>query len=180
MLTLQPVHQQLQLRQHLNWLNLTTHYRKSGVEIHRFFYQLNTYIMKHCRALYQNLPGIHSVDLDKLSPMSYHDDERWRTRDLPMIERDGLWYPFLYYKVTLEWWNGGFEEIKGAYSSWEMINPPVVCEDGFIWALKMGTNRLIALKHLCYTSVDAIYFEHPNDLIKTGIYLREEDPLHNE
>ena len=76
--------------------------------------------------------------------------------------------------------NGGFEEIKGAYSSWEMINPPVVCEDGFIWALKMGTNRLIALKHLCYTSVDAIYFEHPNDLIKTGIYLREEDPLHNE
>ena len=133
--------------------------------------------MKHCSAVYQNLEGIHSVDLESLSPMTWKDDQRWYWRDMPRIIDSGLWYPLLYYKVTPTWWSGGFEEQKGAYPSWEKINPPAVCEDGMIWALKMGTNRLQALKFMGYTSVDAICFKNSDELIKVGLMLREEDPL---
>ena len=59
----------------------------------------------------------------------------------------------------------------------EKINPPTVCDDGMIWALKMGTNRLQALKFMGYTSVDAVCFVDSNELVKTGLWLRDEDPL---
>ena len=45
-----------------------------------------------------------------------------------------------------------------------------------IWALKMGTNRLQALKFMGFTSVDAVCFIDSNELVKTGLWLREEDP----
>ena len=136
--------------------------------------------MKHCNAVYQDLEGIHSVELNKLSPMTWKDDQRWYWRDMPRIIDNGLWYPLLYYKVTPMWWNGGFEEQKGAYPSWEKINPPTVCEDGMIWALKMGTHRLQALKFMGYTSVDAICFDNSNDLIQVGLMLRNKDPLNDK
>ena len=53
---------------------------------------------------------------------------------------------------------------------------PTVREDGLIWALKMGTNRLQALKFMGYTSVDAVCFPNSNELIKVGLYPREKDP----
>jgi len=134
----------------------------------------------HMESLYQDYPDIHVIELENLSPMSWHDDQRWFWRDLPKIQDHGLWYPLLYYKVTLEWWNNKFASWKGAYESWDKINPPVVNEDDKIWALKMGTNRLTALKFLGYNTCDAICFENSDDLIKTGVYFREEDPLHNE
>ena len=40
----------------------------------------------------------------------------------------------------------------------------------------MGTNRLQALKFMGYTSVDAVCFPNSDELIKTGLYLRDEDP----
>jgi hypothetical protein len=46
-----------------------------------------------------------------------------------------------------------------------------------IWALKMGTNRLQALKFMGYSSVDAVCFKDSNELIKIGLWLRDEDPL---
>ena len=133
--------------------------------------------MKHCSAKYQDMEDIHSVPLEKFSPMTWKDDNRWYWRDMPRIIDNGLWYPLLYYKVTPEWWNGGFEEQKGAYSSWEKINPPTINEDGMIWALKMGTNRLQALKFMGYTSVDALCFKNSNDLVKIGIMFKEKDPV---
>jgi len=75
---------------------------------------------------------------------------------LPKIQDDGLWYP------------------------WDNSNPPIVNEDSKIWALKMGTNRLTALKFLGYNTCNAIYFKNSNDLIEVSVYFREKDPLHNE
>jgi len=132
------------------------------------------------KSLYQDYPNIHVVNLEKLSPMSWHDDQRWFWRDLPQIQDNGLWYPLLYYKVTPVWWNNKFASWKSAYPSWDKINPPVINEDGNIWALKMGTNRLTALKFLGYNTCDTICFKTANALIKVGVYFREEDPLHNE
>ena len=132
------------------------------------------------KSQYQDYPDIHVVELEKLSPMSWHNDQRWFWRDLTQIQDDGLWYPLLYYKVTPMWWNNKFASWKSAYPSWDKINPPVINEDGNIWALKMGTNRLTALKFLGYNTCDTICFKTANDLIKVGVYFREEDPLHNE
>lgn len=132
------------------------------------------------KSLYQDYPNIHVVNLEKLSPMSWHDDQRWFWRDLPQIQDNGLWYPLLYYKVTPVWWNNKFASWKSAYPSWDKINPPVINEDGNIWALKMGTNRLTALKFLGYNTCDTICFKTANALIKVGVYFREEDPLHVE
>ena len=134
--------------------------------------------MNHCSALYQDITDTHIVELAKLSPMTWKDDNRWYWRDLPRIMGDGLWYPLLYYKVTPEWWNGGFANTKSAFPSWQKINPPVINDDGMIWALKMGTNRLQALKFMGYTHCDAICFDNSDDLIRIGLWFREEDPLH--
>ena len=134
--------------------------------------------MKHASSLWQDHPGIHPIKLNKLSPMSHHFDDRWRLRDLPRFEPQGLWYPLLYYKVTPEWWNTKFKSWFGAQPAWPHINPHTVNEDNMIWALKLGSNRLQVLHHLCYTSADAICFDDVNDLIKLGFYLRDEDPLH--
>ena len=134
--------------------------------------------MKHASSIWQEHPGIHTVELSKLSPMSARKDNRWYWRDLPKMMDDGMWYPLLYYKVTPEWWNTKFKSWFGAQPAWPYINPPTVNEDGMIWALKLGSNRLQVLQHLCYTSADAICFDDVNDLIKLGFYLRDEDPLH--
>lgn len=135
--------------------------------------------MKHCSSTYQEIPGIHSVDLKKLSPMTWKSDNRWYWRDMPTIIDNGLWYPLLYYKVTPEWWHGGFAGVKQYTAMWEHIKSPVVNEDGLIWALKMGTNRLQALKFMGFTSVDAVCFANANDLINAGVHFRDEDPLHH-
>ncbi len=132
--------------------------------------------MKHCTAKYRDLQNIHSVPVSNFSPMTWKDDNRWAWRDLPKIIDNGLWYPLLYYKVTPEWWNTKFASWKMYKDMWDKINPPIVCDDGMIWALKMGTNRLQAIKFMGYTSVDAICFEDSNELIKVGQWLRDEDP----
>ena len=62
---------------------------------------------------------------------------------------------------------------------WPHINPPRVNEDGKIWGVYMGTNRLTAIKFMSYTSVDCIECANQSQLIKLGLYLRDEDPLHN-
>ena len=68
----------------------------------------------------------------------------------------------------------GLEAAKAGHG----INPPVVNEDGMIWALKTGSNRLKCLKFMGYTSTDAILFDDVNELLKLGEQLREKDPLH--
>ena len=80
----------------------------------------------------------------------------------------------LYYKVS-EWWNTKFQVGNQHRLNHGKINP-TVCEDGLIWALKMGTNRLQALKFMGYTSVDAVCFPNSNELVKVGLYPREKDP----
>ena len=134
--------------------------------------------MKHASSIWQEHPGIHTVELSKLSPMSHHLDNRWYWRDLPKVIDEGMWYPILYYKVTPEWWNGGFKSWFGANKAWPHINPPVINEDGMIWALKMGTNRLQALKFMGYDSVDSVCFSNSDQLVAAGIQFRDEDPLH--
>ena len=98
----------------------------------------------HCSSYFQS-KDVHAVDLNKLQPMVYHMDHRWKTRDLPSIKKYGLWLPLLYYKVTPEWWNTNYFSNKGAYDYWELINPPVVNEDGMIWAVKSGVDFATAM-----------------------------------
>ena len=145
--------------------------------MHRPFLFTITITMKHFSSQWQDHPGIHSVDVDKLSPMGWHDDNRWYWRDLPRIVEHGLWYPILYYKCTPEWWNDSFFKRKGAQPMWPHINPPIVNEDGMIWGVYMGTNRLTCVKFMSYTSVDCIECKGQAQLIELGTYLRDKDPL---
>lgn len=136
--------------------------------------------MRHCNSVWQDHPGIHSVDLKQLSPMGWHADNRWYWRDLPRIMDDGLWYPILYYKCTLDWWNTSYRSRKGDQPMWPHINPPVVNDDGYIWGVYMGTNRLQCLKFMSYDTADAIECKNQAQLVELGLWLRDKDPLHNE
>ncbi len=60
---------------------------------------------------------------------------------------------------------------------WPHINPPIVNDDGMIWGVYMGTNRLTCVKFMSYTSVDCIECAGQAQLIELGIYLRDKDPL---
>lgn len=135
--------------------------------------------MKHCTSIWKD-NRIQPVDLNKLSPMSWHADNRWYWRDLPRIIDDGLWYPVLYFKITQEWWNTSWYKRKGEMPMWKNINPPVVNDDELIWGVYMGTNRLKCLNFMGYTSVDAIECKGQAQLIELGIFLRDKDPLHND
>jgi len=134
--------------------------------------------MKNCASIWQDHPGIHAVELSKLSPMGWHPDNRWYWRDLPKIMDHGLWYPLLYYKCTPAWWNKSYFSRKGATQMWEHINPPVVNNDGMIWGIYMGTNRLKCVKFMGYDSVDCIECSDQSALIDLGNYLKNKDPLH--
>ena len=70
--------------------------------------------MKHCSAIYNDLRGIkctgdiHSVELRKLSPMTWYDATGWFWNDFSKILNTGLQYPLLYYKVSPTFWQGKF------------------------------------------------------------------------
>lgn len=134
--------------------------------------------MQHCNSVWQD-DRIQSVELKKLSPMSWHGDNRWYWRDLPRIIDDGLWYPVLYFKITPTWWDTSWFKRKGDQPMWPHINPPIVNDDGMIWGVYMGTNRLQCLKFMGYSTVDAIECKNQSQLIELGLYLRDKDPLHN-
>lgn len=135
---------------------------------------------KHCKSLWQDVTGIHSVELNKLSPMNYHFDNRWYWRDLPRIIDDGLWYPLLYFKLTLDFWNNNFRSRKGGTRVWDKINPPTVNEDNMIWGVYQGTNRLKCLSFMGYDSVDCLVFKGQKELIEYALYIRDKDPLHGK
>lgn len=120
---------------------------------------------------------IKRYKLSTLTPMDMHNDERWQTRDLPRIERDGLWYPILLYRVHPNWW-------QNYYTKWRSKDchyiDPIVNKDGYIWAIKIGCNRYQCALHLGYETIDAIMFDNSDECIKLGIWLRECDPLNNK
>ena len=111
--------------------------------------------MKHCTSIWTD-NRIQSVELSKLSPMGWHADNRWYWRDLPRIMDDGLWYPMLYFKISLDWWNNSYFKRKGSHPMWEHINPPIVNEDNMIWGVYMGTNRLQCLKFMGYIGLQIV------------------------
>lgn len=122
-------------------------------------------------------PRIERFALDNLTPMDTHGDLRWKTRDLPNISLNGLWYPVLIYKVTPDWWSQKY--LKWRPKSYYDIKP-IVNHDGMIWAIKMGSNRYFCAKHLCYRFIDGIMFDHSDDCVKLGVWFRECDPLNNQ
>lgn len=122
-------------------------------------------------------PRIEKFSLDTLTPMDTHGDHRWKTRDLPSISLNGLWYPILLYKVTPEWWYQKY--LKWRPKTYYDITPKVN-QDGMIWAIKMGSNRYFCAKHLCYKAIDGIMFDNSDDCVKMGAWFRECDPLNKE
>lgn len=130
---------------------------------------------KHLSSQWRD-PRIDIFPLDKLTPMCLHDDGRYLTRDVPRIASQGLWYPILLYKVSSSWWSEHFAPYPNGGCN---LLPPVIDEDGMIWAVKMGSNRWEAARHLGYDTIDAIMFDHSDDCVKLGVWHRECDPLHN-
>lgn len=134
---------------------------------------------KHCNSKFRH-PDIHSVEIAKLQPMSYHVDERWKFRDLPDISKNGLNYPLLYYKVTTDWWHTKFANWASGTPGWKIINPPIVNDNNEIWAIKIGSNRYQVVKHLNYSSVDCICFTDVNKIIEFRNWIRDTDPVSAE
>lgn len=130
----------------------------------------------HLQSQWQD-PRIKPYTLSKLTPMDLHKDERWRTRDLPRIQEHGLWYPLALYKVSPYWWHNTYSRWRPA-DCWHV--PPIINEDGMIWAVKMGSNRYQCAVHLGYETIDAIMFDNSDDCVKLTVWFRECDPLNNK
>lgn len=121
-------------------------------------------------------PRIQSIPLTLLTPMDIHSDNRYLTRDLPRIKSQGLWYPLLVYKVNPNWWNNIFVKHRPAKCLWQ---DPVVNSDGYIWAVKMGSNRYQCARDLNYDAVDVIICNDANECVKIGKWFAQCDPLNN-
>jgi hypothetical protein len=131
---------------------------------------------KHLSSKWRD-PRIKPYKLSLLTPMDLHNDDRWITRDLPSIQANGLYYPILLYKETLEWWNTKY---KGWYSGLKRHATPIINDDELIHLVKMGSNRYQCAVHLGYDSIDAIMFNTQEDCIKLGAWFRDCDPLNNK
>lgn len=134
--------------------------------------------MKNLECLYREHPDVAPMELSKLSFTSYHLDGRWEWRDLPKIKAAGLWYPLLVYKRDPDWWHTTYKNALGYRESWEYIKDPIVNEDGKIWAVHFGNNRVICARYLGYTHIDCISFDNFSDLIKYSTFIKNEDPFH--
>jgi len=128
------------------------------------------------QCLYREHPDIKPVHLGKLSLSSYHMDHRWQWRDLPSIKMDGMKYPILYDRVTPEWWENTFTGCFSYKDDWDIINPPNIHIDGYIYLVRIGNNRVKVAEHLCYDHIDGIYFPVLKDLIEYNQFLKT-DPL---
>jgi len=144
--------------------------------------------MKHCSAIYNDLRGIkctgdiHSVELRKLSPMTWYDATGWFWNDFSKILNTGLQYPLLYYKLSPTFWQGKFATKASANAeSWCKVNMPVINSDRMIWAIPQlshngniltsndDCNRKRALEFMGYTTVDAIEFADYGELVNTAM-----------
>lgn len=122
---------------------------------------------------------IIEVDLNKLSPTSVYADHLHRTLVSPTMQIDGLYYPLCCVKFTaMEWVRRvvyGTNQDEG-----QRLYPPVVNEDNFIWAIKMGCNRWHSAKEFGYTSIDCIFFDNTDDAVKMARWHQQCDPLHTQ
>lgn len=135
--------------------------------------------MKPLECLYREHPDIAPVPLKKLSISSYHTDGRWEWRDLPRIQQDGMWYPVLYDRVTPEWWDKTFTGCFSYKDDWDIINPPNIWEDGYIYLVRIGNNRIKVAEYLRYDHIDGIFFPVLKDLIKYHQFIKNTDPYNN-
>lgn len=129
---------------------------------------------KHLSAIWQD-SRIQAYPLDQLTPMDLHSDDRYLTRDLPRIQSQGLWYPLLIYQVDPTWWYGAYTRHRS--TSCKHADP--IINDGWIWAVKMGSNRYQSARDLGYTSIDCIMCEDANEAVKLGKWYAQCDPLNN-
>lgn len=132
--------------------------------------------MKHLSSIWRD-PRISPYNLKQLTPMDLHRDNRWKTRDLPSIQRDGLWYPIMLYKISPSWWYDVF--LTHRADSVSYVEHPHINNDGMIWGVKAGSNRWQCAEYLGYDTIDAMMFEHSDDCAKMVIWHRECNPLNN-
>lgn len=108
---------------------------------------------------------MESIDLDYLTLMTIHADDRWRTRDLHRIQRDGMKNPIAVWKCTLDEYNR-----QRRYQR-NLPNAKVV--DGYVYAVKFGNNRVQVAKHLGWQTIQAEVFTNHHDAVIFGMKLRE-------
>ena len=107
-------------------------------------------------------------------------DGRWEWRDLPRIQRDGMWYPVLYDRVTPEWWDNTFTGCFSYKDDWDIIKNPTICDDGFIYLVRIGNNRVKVAEHLGYDSIDGIFFPVLRNLVQYSQLIKNTDPYNNQ
>lgn len=133
-------------------------------------------LSKHLSSLYRD-DRIQPFKLSTLTPTNLHNDDRWKTRDLPSLIENGLYYPLLIYKTDLYWWNTKYKKL---YSNLKRHATPVINDDGMIHAIKIGNNRYECAVHLGYETIDAIMLDSEKACIQLGIWFRDCDPLNKD
>ena len=122
---------------------------------------------------------IVEVDLNKLSPTTVHANFKHRNKTTPIIKAEGLFYPLCCVRFTaMEWVR---RVVYGTNKdSASRLYPPIINDDNFVWAIKMGCNRWHSAKELGYTSIDCIFFKHTDDAVKMARWYDQCDPLHTQ
>lgn len=132
----------------------------------------------HLKSLWRD-DRIIEVPIVKLSPTTVHANNRHQTKTSPTISSEGLCYPLCCVRFTAMEWVRRVVYGTNADSA-SRLYPPVINEDNFIWAVKMGCNRWHSARELGYTSIDCIFFNHTDDAVKMARWYEECDPLHTQ
>ena len=121
--------------------------------------------MKLCRSKYQD-NFVDVVEVNMLTPTAlYFDDREYLVKE--SIYKNGLMHPLLVVTWNAQQWANHCKvttsKIDGEIYSWREF-PEIIPESDFlhhscIWAVKIGNQRLAAIKQLNYTHVNVIFCE---------------------
>jgi hypothetical protein len=131
----------------------------------------------HLKSIWTD-PRIETVELTWLTPSSVHGDNRHKTKILPTLLTQGLFYPLLCIKFTPGQWQQRVVQGTNKTSA-SRLPKPRINADGLVWVVKMGCNRYQAALEQNYTQIDCIFFNHTDDCVKMARWFEQCDPLHN-
>lgn len=115
--------------------------------------------------------NLQRLKLEELSYLTYHKDARWKWRDLPEIQREGLITPITVWRMTVKQY---YTQLK--YYQKQNIPPePVIVEDDKIYGVKAGNNRIRVAKFLGFVTIDAMVFDDHTQAVRFANWIKKVD-----
>lgn len=129
----------------------------------------------HCASKWRD-PRIKVFNISDLTMGSFHADNRYKWRDLPSMQSNGMNYPLTVFAADEDYY---WKNIFGTAMSdlKQRLPQPKILNDK-IFVIKGGNNRYLAAKELGYTTIDCLVLDSHKEAILWMRYLNQCDPYH--